>query len=96
MDDSFQVLEQKVRKAADLVTRLRKQNDELERVVADLRPKLERAEQRLALLEKEKGGAADDVRKAEALTRELKSLREEREEVRRRIGRLVEVLDGLE
>jgi len=106
MDDGFQVLEEKVRRTADLVTRLRSENEELKRELARLGPRLQEAEQRSAALtatlgeteapEKARGDEVRGGHQAEALGREVKVLREEREEVRRRIARLVEVLDGLE
>jgi FtsZ-binding cell division protein ZapB len=106
MEDGFQVLEEKVRRTADLVTRLRGENEELKRELARLAPRLQEAEQKSAALEatlgeagareKAHGGEAKEARRAEALGREVKALRDEREEVRRRIAKLVEVLDGLE
>ncbi len=93
MDDSFGLLEQKVRTAADLVRRLREEN-------RALHDELRRAQTRLKETERElEGGggpSADEAKRIEALTRDLKALRAEREEVRGRIAKLVEVLDGLE
>jgi FtsZ-binding cell division protein ZapB len=82
MDTSFDRLEEKVRKAADVVKRLRKEN-------ADLLS-------RLGAAEKKEGASAETQKQLEGLERELKALRNERTEVKERIARLVEVLDNLE
>jgi predicted nucleic acid-binding Zn-ribbon protein len=96
MDDSFELLEDKVRRAAELVTRLRNDNEELRAELARMRPRLQEAEKKNEGLEKVRSAGAGDARQLETLGRELRSLREEREEVRRRIGRLVEILDGMD
>jgi predicted nucleic acid-binding Zn-ribbon protein len=96
MDESFQLLEEKVRRAAELLTRLRNENDELRSELGRLRPKLQETEKKVDGLEKARSAGAAESRQLEALGREVRGLREEREEVRRRISRLVEVLDGLD
>ena len=47
-------------------------------------------------LDKHHGAATAEAGKVEALGREIKDLRHEREEIRRRIAKLVEALDALE
>jgi septal ring factor EnvC (AmiA/AmiB activator) len=96
VENGFELLEERVRKAADLVKKLRKENKELEDELGPVKAKLVQAEKHLAELEKQKGAQAAEVQKLEALSLELKGLHKEREEVRRRIAKLVEVLDGLE
>lgn len=95
MEEGFELLEEKVRKAADLVKRLRKANRDLEDERSRLGARVKEAEKRLDQLEKQRGSSGDGPRR-EALAEELAGLRHEREEIRRRIARLVEVLDGLE
>jgi chromosome segregation ATPase len=90
MEDSFDLLEEKVRKAADLVKRLRKENRGLEDDLGKARAKLHETEKRAEGLEK-----SGDHGK-EGLQRELASLKRERQEVRGRIAKLVEVLEGLD
>ena len=97
MEQGFELLEEKVRKAADLVKRLRKANHELEEERARLGARVKEAEKRLDGLEKQRSSSSgDDTRRREAADAEVASLRHEREEIRWRIARLVEVLDGLE
>ena len=96
MEQGFELLEEKVRKAADLVKRLRKANHDLEEERSRLGARVKEAEKRLDTLEKQRGSSSDDGRRREALAEEVAGLRHEREEIRRRIARLVEVLDGLE
>jgi FtsZ-binding cell division protein ZapB len=96
MEEGFELLEEKVRKAADLVKRLRKANRELEEERGRLGARVREAEKRLDQIEKHRGAAADDGPRRDALAEQVASLRHEREEIRKRIARLVEVLDGLE
>jgi len=94
--DAFDVLEQKVRKAAETVKRLRGENEGLDKERGKLRSHVQELEKRVAALEKEsekKGAGAEEL---QALSDEVKGLRGERTEIRKRIARLVEVLDGLE
>jgi len=96
--DSFTLLEEKVRKAADLVRELRQKNQGLEREVPELRKRNQRLEEELpelrsrvqdlqkALQAAEKAPVAvapsDDARKLAESERELKGLRKEREGLR--------------
>jgi chromosome segregation ATPase len=96
MQDGFEQLEEKVKKAADLVKRLRRDNKTLEDDLTKAKWRLQEAEKRLLAVEKDleqKGGKAGE---SEALAEELQVLKQEREEVRRRVAKLVTVLDGLE
>lgn len=94
MDGSFELLEERVRKAADLVKRLRKENRTLEEDLGRTRARFQEAEKRLDALEKERGD--DRPEELEGLKGELKALKQEREEVRNRIAKLAEVLDSLD
>lgn len=96
MQDSFELLEEKVRRAAELVKTLRQENRELEQQRKQAETRLKEAEKGLAALEKQKGAAGVEAQRAEKLDQEVSNLRHEREEIRKRIARLVEVLDELE
>ena len=103
MQDGFELLEEKVRKAADLVRRLRKENKSLEEDVTKSKWRVQEAEKRLVALEQQAEAAQTAAQQAsasngdaEARAQEIAALKEEREEVRRRITKLVSVLDGLE
>jgi predicted nucleic acid-binding Zn-ribbon protein len=89
METSFDKLEERVRKAADLVRTLRAENKELEAAATEAR-------ERLTALEKERKSAAADSGKSAAMAKELKSLRQEREQIKKKIARVVEVLDDLD
>jgi chromosome segregation ATPase len=95
MENGFDVLEEKVRKAADLVKRLRKENHSLEEGLAEARARLDEAEKRLASVEAHRG-SAEKGRAAEQAGRELEGYRREREEIKKRIARIVEILDALD
>ena len=103
MENSFDLLEEKVRKAAELVRKLRKDNLGLEEQVAegkrrmqDAEKRLHDAEKKLHASEKEHGASVDLSKELDVLNREVKALRHEREEVRTRIAKLVEVLETLD
>ena len=94
--ESFDRLEEKVRKAVDVVKRLRKENAELQHRLEEGRKQLGEAEKRLHGLEKQHGASADLHRQVDGLEKELKALRSERADVKERVAKLVEVLDNLE
>lgn len=94
MQEGFEVLEEKVRKAADLVKRLRRANRELEEERGRLGSRLREAEKRLDALENETGAPREDGGRDEAVAKEVARWRHEREEIRRRIERIVEVLEA--
>jgi predicted nucleic acid-binding Zn-ribbon protein len=108
--DTFSLLEDKVRKAAALVRDLRERNQSLERELPEVRKRSQRLEEELPGLrsrvqdlqkalqaaEKGVGASSEDAKRLAATEQELKILRQEREEIRLRIARLMEVLDALE
>lgn len=96
MENSFDLLEEKVRKAADLVRRLRKENKALDEDLTKARGRLDAAEKSLQALERQKGATEDQHKELEAKDQELKALRRERDEVKSRIARIVEVLETLD
>lgn len=96
MDASFEVLERKVRQAAELIGRLRQEKQSLENSLGDARAGLQKAQRALAAAERERESGSSEAAQLQVLEGELASLTREREEVRRRISRLVELLDGLD
>lgn len=96
VEQGFELLEDRVHKTAELVRALRRQNSQLEADLAKIRPRLADAEKKLQELEKQQSAASAGARQSEALEQKLKTLENEREEVRKRIGKLVQVLEGLE
>jgi predicted nucleic acid-binding Zn-ribbon protein len=84
---------------------LKKRNQRLEEELPELRSRVQDLQKALLAAEKVAPAPADDglARKLSAASQQLasseqevKSLRQEREEVRLRIARLMEILDGLE
>ena len=94
METGFDQLEEKVKKAADVVRRLRGENKSLQEELGRAKSRLQDVEKSAA--EKPKGPSPDDAKRLESLSKEIEGLRSEREEVRRRIGKLVQVLDALD
>jgi prefoldin subunit 5 len=92
MDDPFELLEEKVRKAAETVRRLREEKHALEKERADLQKRLSHR-----LPEAAPAGAPPaDLARLDALGAEVKALQQEREQIRKRIASLLEVLEGLD
>jgi predicted RNase H-like nuclease (RuvC/YqgF family) len=96
MQDSFEVLESRVRKAADLVQRLRGENARLNEDLDKTRKKLADAEKRMQSPVKPAAVDAQIDKRVGELDQELAGLRREREEIRGRIEALVTVLDEIE
>lgn len=97
MDNAFDLLEQRVRRAAEALRRLQGENADLKKQLGRAEAGLQQAEKALGAAEKRQTAPLPaEAQKAEAMGKELQALRKERDEVRDRIARLVEVLDGLE
>jgi predicted RNase H-like nuclease (RuvC/YqgF family) len=96
MQDSFELLEGRIRKAADLVKRLRHENVRLGEDLEKTRKKAAEAEKRVNAAGQREGSDPQMSKRVEELDQEVAVLRHEREEIRRRIEKLVTVLDELE
>jgi FtsZ-binding cell division protein ZapB len=96
LEDSFKLLEDKIRQAADRLKELRAENESLGVDLEKAVERAEKAESALARAAAEDGARDSASKKADALGREVKSLQKEREEIRTRLGRLLELLEGLE
>jgi chromosome segregation ATPase len=96
VDKGFELLEQKVRKAAELVKRLQAENKALGTQLAEAQSRLKQAVRDLDAAEKKREPSPEEAKKLEALQRELQDLRGEREEIKARVARLVEVLETLD
>jgi predicted RNase H-like nuclease (RuvC/YqgF family) len=96
MENSFELLEEQVKRAAGLVRRLRDENRTLEQDVGQAKAALREVEKRLVVLEKDRQAPQVRAKEIEILRGEIGSLRKEREEVRDRIERVVETLEALD
>jgi chromosome segregation ATPase len=96
VEKGFELLEQKVRKAADLVKRLQGENKALGAQLAEAQSRLKQAARDLEAAEKRREPSPEEARKLEVLQQEVQDLRGEREEIKKRVARLVEVLDTLD
>jgi len=96
MEDSFELLEDRIRRAATRLKELQSETESLRAELAAAQSRAEDAEKRLEEVAGAEGSRARDSKKAEGLAREVKSLKKEREEVRSRLGRLVELLETLD
>lgn len=95
MDNSFDLLEQRVEKAVARLKELTSENRSLRGELQAATGRLEKAEaQARSAAERAAASSGEDGR-LEAANQELGELRSEREEIRRRIGRLVELLEKL-
>jgi len=91
-----QSLEQELPEVRKRAQRLEQELPELRTRVQDLQRALQAAEKTPGPSSEDARRDAENARKLAATEQEVKSLRQEREEVRVRIARLMEVLDGLE
>lgn len=96
MQDSFDVLEEKVRKAAELVRKLRKENKQLDEQLKDNKGRLAAAEKKLAELESQAGAAASGAAEVEGLNAQLATLKTERDQVLSRVTKIVSLLEALD
>lgn len=96
VEKGFELLEQKVRKAAELVKRLQGENKALSTQLGEAQSRLKQAARELEAARSRREAPPEDARKLEALSREVEDLRAEREEIKTRVARLVEVLDTLD
>lgn len=98
MENAFDQLEDRVKKAAEVVRALRQENKALQDELGRIRPRLQEVEKTVAAMErvKDNGPSPEDTRRLDALGSEVKDLRAERDEIRRRIAKLVQVLDALD
>ena len=94
--NAFDVLEDKVRKATDLVKRLRKENEGLQGELDDMRLRVAKAEKQVADADRQKKAGAEDAHRADELAAEVASMRKDRDEIRKRIAKLVDLLGQLE
>ena len=96
MEDSFKLLEDRILRAAARLKELQSETESLRGELATAQSRAEDAEKRLEEVADAESSLARDSKKAEGLTREVKTLKKEREEIRSRLGRLVELLETLE
>jgi FtsZ-binding cell division protein ZapB len=93
MDDGFELLEEKVRQAAETVRRLREEKQAVERERNQLQHRLEESQKAGP---GKSGVSPADARRIDSLGQELKQMHQERDQIKKRIAALLEVLKGLE
>ena len=96
MEDSFKLLEEKIKKAATRLKELRAANETLQGELDQAHQRAEKAEKKLEKAGEAEGSREGAAKKADGLAREVKALKKEREEIRDRLGRLLELLESLE
>ncbi len=96
MENSFELLEEQVKRAAGVVRRLREENRTLEGDLEQAKVTLRGVEKRLTSLEKGRQSPKARAKEIETLRGEIGSLRKERAEVRGRIVKVVETLEALD
>ena len=97
MDNAFDLLEQRVRRAAETLRRLQAENADLKKQLGRAQSALQQAEKALSAAEKQAAAPNPaDTQKLDAIQKEVVALRKDKDEIRDRLGRLVEVLEGLD
>jgi len=95
VEDSFKLLEERIHKAAQRLKDLSAETQALRGEVGQAKARAEKAEKALADVVARQGRGDEETQKAEAVARELASLKRERAEIRSRIEKLVGVLESL-
>jgi predicted RNase H-like nuclease (RuvC/YqgF family) len=95
VEDSFKLLEERIHKAAQRLRDLSAETQALRGEVGEAKARAEKAEKALADAVARQGRGAEEGQKAEAVARELATLKRERAEIRSRIEKLVGVLESL-
>ena len=95
MEDSFKLLEERIHKAAQRLKDLSAEAQALRGEVGQAKARAEKAEKALADAVARQGRGDEEAQKAEAVARELATLKRERAEIRSRIEKLVGVLESL-
>jgi multidrug resistance efflux pump len=95
VEDSFKLLEERIHKAVKRLKDLSAEAEALRAELGQAKARAEKAEKALAEAAASRGPGPEDVQKAEAVARELASLKRERAEIRARIDKLVGVLESL-
>jgi len=96
VEDSFNLLEERIRRAAERLKELQSENESLRKDLGKADARAEKAEKKLEEVAKAESSLESASKKAESQGRELKALRKERDEIRTRLGRLLELLETLE
>jgi chromosome segregation ATPase len=97
LDNAFDLLEQRVRRAAETLRRLQAENADLKKQLGRAQGALQQAEKALSAAEKQAAAPNPaDTQKLDAIQKEVVALRKDKDEIRDRLGRLVEVLEGLD
>jgi predicted RNase H-like nuclease (RuvC/YqgF family) len=95
VEDSFKLLEERIHKAAQRLKDLSAETQALRGEVGQAKARAEKAEKALADVVARQGRGDEETQKAEAVARELATLKRERAEIRSRIEKLVGVLESL-
>ena len=87
--DALEMLEERVQRVTDVVRALRRENQDLQARLREAEVRLRESAQAVAALE-EQGRQGDEI------SRQLRLLQEERQEIRGRVVRMLETFSSLE
>jgi predicted RNase H-like nuclease (RuvC/YqgF family) len=96
MQDSFDILEERVKTAAELVRKLRRDNQGLEDQLKENKARLAEAEARVSALEEQAGDTVGRGANLAQLTAEIETMKGEQDEVRTRVARILALLESLD
>jgi FtsZ-binding cell division protein ZapB len=85
----LELLEERVQRATELIRGLRKDNSELKALVKESEESLRKSQEAIMKLEEQN-------RRGDEVTRQLKLLQEERQEIRGRVTRMLETFAAME
>jgi len=87
--ENLELLEERVRRVAEVIRGLRHENARLLAQIQEVQERLRKSEGTIAALQEEN-------RKGDELSRQLRLLQEERQEIRGRVSRMLETFSGIE
>ncbi len=96
MEDSFKLLEERVKKAVARLRELRSENEVLRGELKAAAARAGEAEQKLRAAAEQTSGEAEASARLEAAEREARDLRERQEQLRERMAVLLETLEKLD
>jgi chromosome segregation ATPase len=87
--DNLELLEERVRRVTEVIRGLRQENDQLLAKIQEANDRVRKSNETIAALQEEN-------RKSDELSRQLRLLQEERQEIRGRVSRMLQTFSSID
>ncbi len=87
--DNLELLEERVRRVAEVIRSLRHENSQLQAQIKEAQDRVRKSGETIAALQEEN-------RRGDELSRQLRLLQEERQEIRGRVSRMLETFSSID